>query len=141
MKPRHAREQVREEPLGIAQKGALGLHASKLLQEGEGYDLRVREPLERFVTPPFRVEEGVGVVDEAEQDGQGLFRLDEALGMVGLGHLLLLREGRLRWPPFYSQSTQHSSRSRTVDPLTRFPRGYKTPSPLTDELARVGRGA
>jgi hypothetical protein len=37
----------------------------------------------------------VGVVHEAKQDGQGLFRLEEAWGMVGLGHLLLLGEGRL----------------------------------------------
>ena len=110
MKSHDPGEQGGEEPLGIAQKGALGLHASKLLQEGEGYDLRVQEPLERFVAPPFRVEEGVDIVDKAEQDGEGLFRSGEPLGMVELGHPLLLREGRLRWPPFYSQSTQHSSR-------------------------------
>jgi hypothetical protein len=36
---------------------------------------------------------GVGVVDKAEEDGQSLFRLGEPLGMVGVGHLLLLREG------------------------------------------------
>ena len=95
MKPHDPREQVGEEPLGIAQKGALGLHASKLLQEGEGYDHRVREPLYGFVAPPFGVEEGVGIVDQAEEDGEGLFRSGEALGMVGSGHLLLLREGRL----------------------------------------------
>jgi hypothetical protein len=33
-----------------------------------------------------------------EQDGEGLFRSGEPLGMVGVGHLLLLGEGRLRWP-------------------------------------------
>jgi len=38
---------------------------------------------------------GVSVVYEAEQDGEALFRLGEAWGMVELGHLLLLREGRL----------------------------------------------
>src|SRR5215204_2218496 len=109
VKPYHPREQVREEPLGIAQEGTLGLHATKLLQVGEGDDLRVRELLKRFVAPPFRVEQSIGVVDEAEHDGEGLFRSGEALGMVGVGHLLLLREGRLRWPPFYPQSTQHTS--------------------------------
>jgi hypothetical protein len=55
------------------------------------------------------VEESVGVVYEAEQDGQSLFRSGESLGMVGVGHLLLIREGRLRWPLFYPQSTQHTS--------------------------------
>jgi hypothetical protein len=84
VKPYHPREQVREEPLGIAQEGMLGLHAPQLLQEGEGDDLRVREPLERFVAPPAWVEESVGVVDEAEQDGEGLFRSGEPLGMVGV---------------------------------------------------------
>jgi hypothetical protein len=38
---------------------------------------------------------GVSVVDEAEEDGEGLFRLGEAWGMVESGHLFLLREGRL----------------------------------------------
>jgi hypothetical protein len=41
------------------------------------------------------VEDAVSVVDEAEEDGDGLFRIGEAWGMVGVGHLLLLREGRL----------------------------------------------
>jgi hypothetical protein len=68
VKPYNPWEQMREKPLGIAQEGTLGLYASKLLQEGESYDLRVRESLERFVAPPAWVEEGVGVVDEAEQN-------------------------------------------------------------------------
>jgi hypothetical protein len=33
----------------------------------------------------------VSVVDEAEQDGEGLFRVGEAWGMVGLGHRSLVR--------------------------------------------------
>jgi len=41
---------------------------------------------------------GVSVVDEAEEDGEDLFHLGEAWGMVGMGHLFLLGEGRLRWP-------------------------------------------
>src|SRR5215212_6729094 len=104
-------EQVRQKPLGVAQKGALGLHAPQLLQEGQGDDLRVREPLEPLVAPPIGVEPRVGIVDEAEENGKGLFRLGEPLGMVGAGHPLLLREGRLRWPPFYSESAQHASSS------------------------------
>ena len=41
----------------------------------------------------------MSVFDEAEEDGEGLFRVGEAWGMVGLGHLLLLREGRLSIGP------------------------------------------
>ena len=50
---------------------------------------RIREPLEGLVAPPSRVEVGVGVVDEAEQDSYGLFRSGELVGMVFLGHLML----------------------------------------------------
>jgi len=89
---------MREKPLGISQSGALRLHGTKLLQEGEGDDLPIRESLERLVTVAVRVEQGVGVVDEPQHDTQSLFRLGEPLGVVGLGHLLLLRERRLRWP-------------------------------------------
>ena len=92
MKTHYAREQVREESLGVAQEGALALHAPKLLQESEGYDLRIREPLEGLVAPPFRVEQRVGIVDEAEEDGQSLFRLGEASSRVmsPLAYLLLM---------------------------------------------------
>ena len=83
--------------------------STQLLQEGEGDDLRAREPLEPLVALPVGVEQRVGIVDEAEEDGEALFRSGEPLGMVELGHLLLLREGRLRWPPFYSESAQHTS--------------------------------
>jgi hypothetical protein len=41
------------------------------------------------------VEQGVGVVYEAEEHRESLFRLEEAWGMVELGHLLLLVVGRL----------------------------------------------
>jgi hypothetical protein len=37
----------------------------------------------------------VSVVDEAEEHREGLFRMGEAWGMVGMGHLSLLGEGRL----------------------------------------------
>ncbi len=40
----------------VAQEGALlGLRAAKLLEEPEGQDLRIREPLERLVAPAARV--------------------------------------------------------------------------------------
>ena len=87
---------MRKEPLGVAQEGALRLHTSQLLEKCEGDDFRVGEPLEGFVASSATgVKEAVSVVDEAEQDGKDLFRVGEAWGMVGVGHLLLLREGRL----------------------------------------------
>jgi hypothetical protein len=39
VKTHDPREQVAEEAGDLAQEGALALHASKLLEEGEGYDL------------------------------------------------------------------------------------------------------
>jgi hypothetical protein len=95
MQPHHPGEQVREEPLGVAQERAFAFHASQLLEEGEGDDFRVREALYGFVAAGTRVEMSVSVVDEAEEHREGLFRVGEAWGMVGLGHLLLLGEGRL----------------------------------------------
>jgi hypothetical protein len=68
------REEVREEPGSLAQEGAARLHASKLLEEGEGYDLRIREFLEGLVASPFGVEPVVNVVHSAEQNGQGSSR-------------------------------------------------------------------
>ena len=95
MQPHHPREQVREESLGVPQERAFALHAPQLLEEGEGDDLRVRKLLYGFVVSSTGVEMDVSVVYEAEENGEGLFRLGEAWGMVGLGHLLLLGEGRL----------------------------------------------
>jgi hypothetical protein len=37
----------------------------------------------------------ISIVDEAKEHREGLFRVEEAWGMVGLGHLFLLGEGRL----------------------------------------------
>ncbi len=71
-------EQAREEPLDIAQERALTFDAPKLLEEGQGDNLGVRKPLERLVAVGTRVEQRIGVVDEAEKDGQGLFRPVEA---------------------------------------------------------------
>ena len=101
----HAREEVREETLGVAQERATGLDAPKLLEQGEGQNLGVREPLEGLVASGAGIEEAVGVVGEAEQHGQRLFRAGEAWGKVGVGHLLLLVEGSpmaLLLPPIHA---------------------------------------
>jgi len=89
----HPREQLREEPLGVAQEGTLALGAPKLLQEGEGKHLGVREPLERCVAVAPRVEDTVGVVHEAEQHGHGLFQAGRPWGSVGVGHPRFLSPG------------------------------------------------
>jgi hypothetical protein len=69
MEAHNSGEQVREEAGGFAQEGAFGLNSSKLLKEGEGHDLRIRELFEGLVAPPSRVELVVGVVYSAEQNG------------------------------------------------------------------------
>src|SRR5215208_2780487 len=135
----HPGEQVGEEPLGVPQEGALALHPPQLLEERERDDLRVGKPLERPVTLPVRVEEGVGVVDEAEQDGEGLFRVGEAWGMVGSGHLSLLGEGRLSWPPFY---LVWNPRNTHLVAVVRGRRGLLLITPDPDArgaLSRTGR--
>jgi hypothetical protein len=106
-------EQVCEEPLGIAQEGPFALHAPQLLEEREGKDLGVREPLERLITSPSRVEQGVSVVDEAEQDRDRIFQGGEVGGKLRMGHPMFLSPG-IRMAPFYSQTTQHPSRSATA---------------------------
>ena len=93
MKTGHAGEQVREEPLGVAQERAARFDAPQLLEEGQGDDLRVRELLERFVAAPPGVEQRVGVVYEAEECGHGLFQGSERGGMLLLGHPGLLWSG------------------------------------------------
>jgi hypothetical protein len=87
------RKQVREEAGDLAQERALGLHTSKQAagrEEGEGYDLRVRELFEVLVASPFGVEPIVDVVYSAEQNGYGLFQEGQMWGELGLGHLMLL---------------------------------------------------
>jgi hypothetical protein len=87
---------VREEAFAVAQEGAFALHTPQLLEERQGDDLRVRKPLYGFVaSSAVGVEMDVSIVHEAKEDGKGLFRLGEAWGMVDVGHLLLLCEGRL----------------------------------------------
>ena len=108
MRGRVPREQVGEKPRRVAQERALTLHAARLLKEREHQDLGVRESLEAFVTLRARVEVLVGVVDQAEQNGDRLFRPVEPSGKVG--YLLLLVEGS-RMAPFLShRSTQYSFR-------------------------------
>ena len=66
MQPHHPREQMREEPLCVAQEGAFALHAPhpQLLEERKRDDLRVGKALYGFVAPAaVWVEMGVGVVD------------------------------------------------------------------------------
>jgi hypothetical protein len=67
--PHHHGEQLREEPsfAGIAQERALALHPSKLLEERERDDLRIRQPLEGLVASGVGVEESVGVVYEQKR--------------------------------------------------------------------------
>ena len=58
------------------------------------------------------VEQCVSVVHEAKKkNGQSLLGVGEAWGMVGLGHLLLLCEGRLLMAHFlpHAKSLQHTS--------------------------------
>src|SRR5215207_986396 len=95
MQPYHARKQVREEPLSVAQEGALGLHPSQLLEECKRDHLRVREALYGLVELSTGVEQRVSVVHEAEKDAQSFFQIGKRVGMLVLGHLLLLVVGRL----------------------------------------------
>ena len=107
----HPRKQVREEPLDIPQERAFALHAPKLLEDSEGDDFGVRKALYGLVAVSTRVEMGVSLVHETEEDSQSLFRVGEAWSMVELGHLLLLGKGRLSDGPFLShaESTQRTS--------------------------------
>jgi len=86
-------KEVREKPFGVSQKRALGLDAAQLLEERQGQDFGVREPLYGLVASASRVEESVSIIGEAEKHGHGLFRLGEAWGRVRTGHLSLLVVG------------------------------------------------
>jgi hypothetical protein len=87
MKAYDPRKQVREEAGNLTQEGAFRLHTSKLLEKGEGHDLRVRKFFESLVASPFGVEPIVSVVYSAEQNGHGLFQEGQLWGKLGLGHL------------------------------------------------------
>jgi hypothetical protein len=103
-------KEVREKPFGVSQERALGLDAAQLLEERQGQNFGVREPLYGLVASAPRVEESVSIIGEAEKHGHGLFRLGEAWGRVRTGHLLLLVVGSRMWPSLYRQSTQQTSR-------------------------------
>ena len=78
------------------------------------------------------VEQCVSVVHEAKKkNGQSLLGVGEAWGMVGLGHLLLLCEGRLLMAHFlpHAKSLQHTS-SRTIPILRLAGRLHKAVSTL-----------
>ena len=98
VEPHHTREQIGEEPLGIAQERALALYTAELLQKRELDDLRVREPFERLVSSSMGVEEQVGIVYEAEEHGYDFFQIAGRRGMLRVGHLLLLVVGSLMAP-------------------------------------------
>jgi hypothetical protein len=68
MKTDSSGEQVTEEAPNLAQERTLGLHASKLLEERKGHDLRVRELFEGLVEASFGIEPIVSVVHSAEQN-------------------------------------------------------------------------
>src|SRR5215210_8200212 len=75
-----------EETLVVAQERAFALHAPKLLQEGEGDDLGVREALYGLVaSSAARVEEAVAVVYEAEKHGRGHLPGGAASGYACIG--------------------------------------------------------
>lgn len=93
MKTHDPGEQVREEPLGVPEERSLALDAPELLEERQGQDLGVREPLYGLVAVGPGVEMSIGVVDETEEDGEGVFRSGESFGMVDAGHLSLLVVG------------------------------------------------
>jgi hypothetical protein len=101
-------EQLREEPLEVAQKGTFALYASELLEERQGYDLRVRELLERLVAVRVGIEEGIGVVGEAKKHGYRLFQGGEGGSMLRVSHPRFLSLG-FGWLLFYRQSTQQAS--------------------------------
>ena len=77
--------------MGVAQERAFAFHAPQLLEEGD--DFRVREALYGLVASGTEVEMGVSIVDEAKEHREGLFRLEEAWGMVGLGIFFSLVRG------------------------------------------------
>src|SRR5215210_2914058 len=93
MQPHHPRKQVRKESLGVAQERAFTLHTTQVLEERQGKHLRVGELLERVVAKPAWIEEGVGVVYEAEQYGDCLFQGVESGSMLRMGHPRFLSSG------------------------------------------------
>jgi len=98
-------EEVAEKAGDLAQEGALALHAPKLLEDGEGDYLGVRELLEGSVEISPRVEDSVGIIDLAEQGGDRFIQEYGFWGMLCLGHAMLLWSG-LRMALFFSSSNR-----------------------------------
>jgi hypothetical protein len=99
---------AREQTGYVPQKGALGLHAPKLLEECEGEHLRARESLKGLGALALRVDAGVGVLEEVEKDDEHLFRSGELSGILGRGPSSATCV-RSRMAFFYFQTTQHST--------------------------------
>lgn len=95
-----------EEPLDVTQERARGFNAPKLLEECEGQNLRVREPLQGLLATAAGIKEAVGVAGETEEHGHGLFRAGEAWDKVGGAICRSLWWG-VGWPLFYSQTAQY----------------------------------
>jgi hypothetical protein len=107
-----AREQGGKESPGVAQERAAGLDAPKLLEEREGEELRVREALEGLVAAPFGVEPVVGIVEEAEEDGERLFRWGGFWSILRVGHPVLLWSGKRSGGLFLHHQTSQQTSSR-----------------------------
>ncbi len=88
----------------------------ELLEERQGQDLGVREPLYGLVAVGLLVEMSIGVVDETEEDGEGVFRSSESFASLWWRRAICrsLWWG-VGWPSLYPQSTQHAS-----SPLSLF---------------------
>ena len=118
METHHPREQVSEEPLGVAQERAFAFHTPQLLEEGKRDDFRIRESLYCLVAlSAVGIEQGIGVVYEAEEHGQSFFQMSQRVGMLGVGHPRFLSL-RVRMAPLYRQSMQRSSSLCVSRPIT-----------------------
>src|SRR5829696_3059191 len=72
---------------------AITHQTSKLLEERQGYDFRVRELLERLVAVGGGVEQRVNVIHQAEQDRDRLFQRGEGGSMLSVSHPRFLSLG------------------------------------------------
>jgi hypothetical protein len=112
MKAYDPREEVGKEPDDLAQEGAFRLHSPKLLKEGEGHDLRIREHFEGLVAPPF----GVELVVNVSSTGQNkMVTASSRRANCGVSSGWAICEASLDGelsdgPRFTLQTTQHSSR-------------------------------
>jgi hypothetical protein len=92
VKPHYIGEQVREDPLGVAQDRALRLDTSQLLEVSEKDDLGVHKSLEGCVASSTGVEQRVSVVHEPPRDKEQQQRgRAEATSASGTVQVRLLR--------------------------------------------------